>query len=169
MKRQLGILLLMTIASWYGMMALHEAGHCVAAWSTGSVVARIHFPPIGFSQTVLAANPNPLVVAWAGPVGGVAIAMLLLGLSRHLRRPAQQALRYFAGFSLIANGLYLGLGGFERVGDCAELLNHGAKLWQLIVFGIGASALGVYSWHRMGPVREWFRPAEQVEGMENQR
>ena len=86
------------------------------------------------------------------------VAVLLLWLSRFLNALHQQALRFFAGFSLIANGLYLGVGGYDRVGDCAELLSHGAKLWQLVAFGIGATTLGMYCWHRMGPFREWFRP-----------
>lgn len=156
MTRQLGTLLLATIASWYGMMVIHEVGHCLAAWMTGGVVEKVHFPLFSFSQTVLAANPHPLAVAWACPIGGVAMAALLLGLSRYVGTSGQQALRFFAGFSLTANGLYFGLGGFDRVGDCADLLNHGATLWQLVAFGIGASALGMYSWHRMGPVRGWF-------------
>jgi hypothetical protein len=158
MIRQLGILLLATVASWYGMMAIHEVGHCLAAWMTGGVVEKVHIPLFGFSQTVLASNPYPLAVAWAGSMGSVAMAALLLGLSRYLNISGQQALRFFAGFSLIANGLYLGLGAFDRVGDCADLLNHGATLWQLVAFGVGASALGMYSWHRMGPLRGWFRP-----------
>lgn len=156
--RQLGIVLLGTIALWYGMMAIHELGHCVAAWLTGGVVEKVHFPLLGFSQTFYHENPHPLAVAWAGAAGSAVFAASLLGASRNMCRPYQQALLYFAGFSLIANGLYLGMGGFDRVGDCAELLNHGAKLWQLVDFGIGATALGVYSWHRMGPIREWFRP-----------
>ncbi len=158
MTRQLGILILATIASWYGMMATHELGHCVAAWLTGGVVEKVHFSLLGFSQTFYHENPHPLVVAWAGAAGGASVAVLLLGLSRYLSGSSQQALRFFAGFSFIANGLYLGLGGFDRVGDCVDLLNHGAKLWQLVAFGIATSALGVYSWHRMGPLREWFRP-----------
>lgn len=158
MTRQLGRLLVVTIASWYGMMAIHELGHCVAAWLTGGVVEKVHFPLLGFSQTFYHENPHPLAVAWAGAAGGAVFAASLLGLSRYVGALSQQALRYFAGFSLIANGLYLGLGGFDRVGDCAELLNHGAKLWQLVAFGIGATTLGMYSWHRMGPFREWFRP-----------
>ncbi len=162
MTRQLGRLLVVTIASWYGMMAIHELGHCVAAWLTGGIVEKVHFPLFGFSQTFYHENPHPLVVAWAGAAGGVVFAASLLGASRYVRRPYQQALLYFAGLSLIANGLYLGLGGFDRVGDCAELLNHGAKLWQLVAFGIGASALGVYSWHRMGPVRKWYSSVDDV-------
>jgi hypothetical protein len=162
MIRQLGIVLLATIASWYGMMAIHEVGHCLAAWVTGGVVEKVHFPLLGFSQTFYHENPHPLAVAWAGAAGCAVLAALLLRASRNMRRPYQQALLYFAGFSLIANGLYLGLGGFDRVGDCAELLNHGAKLWQLVAVGIGASALGVYSWHRMGPLRGWFKTAKDA-------
>ncbi len=166
MTRQLGRLLVVTIASWYGMMAIHELGHCLAAWMTGGVVERVHFPLLGFSQTFYLENPHPLAVAWAGAAGGAVFAALLLGASRNMPRPYQQALRYFAGFSLIANGLYLGLGGFDRVGDCAELLNHGAKLWQLVAFGIGATTLGMCSWHRMGPVWDWFRSADDLSDTE---
>jgi hypothetical protein len=99
-------------------------------------------------------------------MGGIAMAALLLGLSRFVDAPSQQALRFFAGFSLIANGLYLGLGGFDRVGDCADLLSHGAGLGQLVAFGIGATALGTYSWHRMRPVRGWFRSADDLSDTE---
>lgn len=158
MTRQLGALLLATIASWYGMMALHEAGHCIAAWWTGGVVERIHFPLLGFSQTILSANPHPLAVAWAGPLVGALVPALLIVIAPYNRSNLAVALRFFSGFSLIANGLYLGLGGFDRVGDCAELLNNGAQLWQLVTFGIGAFALGMYSWHRLGPLRRWFLP-----------
>ena len=162
MTRQLGTLLLATIVSWYGMMAIHEAGHCLAAWMTCGVVEKVHLPLLGFSQTTYRENPHPLVVAWAGAAGGALVAALLLGLSRYVGASSQQALRFFAGFSLIANGLYLGLGGFDRVGDGAELLSHGAGLWQLVAFGIGATALGTYSWHRMGPLRGWFKSASDA-------
>ena len=157
MTRQLGILFLATILSWYGMMAIHEAGHCAAAWLTGGAVEKVQLPVWGFSQTFYRENPHPLAVAWAGALGGVAVAALLLGAARFARDSIRHGLLYFAGFSLIANGLYMGLGGFDRVGDCAELLIHGARLWQLVAFGIGTVGLGVYSWHRMGPIRGWFR------------
>ena len=70
MTRHLGTLLLATIASWYGMMAVHEAGHCAAAWLTGGVVEKVYVPLLGFSQTFYHENPHPLAVAWAGAAGG---------------------------------------------------------------------------------------------------
>lgn len=131
-------------------MALHELGHCVAAWCTGGIVAKVHFPLLGFSQTILAVNPHPLAVAWAGPLGGSIVAGLLLLFARFTRSSVAFALRFFTGFCLIANGLYLGLGVFERVGDCADLLNHGAKAWQLVAFGLLSTAAGLFAWHQIG-------------------
>ena len=59
-------------------------------------------------------------------------------------------LRFFAGFCLIANGLYIGLGSFGRVGDCGEMLRHGAAPWHLWLFGAVTAPLGLALWHGQG-------------------
>ena len=59
-------------------------------------------------------------------------------------------LRFFAGFCLIANGLYIGVGSLERVGDCGEMLRHGSQLWQLWLFGAIAAPIGLGLWHGQG-------------------
>ncbi|QDV36446.1 hypothetical protein [Tautonia plasticadhaerens] len=60
-------------------------------------------------------------------------------------------LRFFAGCCLIANGVYLGVGSFEGVGDAGDLLRYGAPGWQLIAFGLICVPLGLACWHRFGP------------------
>jgi hypothetical protein len=42
--------------------------------------------------------------------------------------------RFFAGFCLIANGIYLGVGSFSGVGDAGDLLRYGAPRGTLIAF-----------------------------------
>ena len=59
-------------------------------------------------------------------------------------------LRFFAGFCLLANGLYIGIGSFDRVGDCGEMLRHGSALWQVWLFGAVTAPVGLWLWHRQG-------------------
>ncbi len=54
-------------------------------------------------------------------------------------------------FCCIANGAYLGFGSFDGVGDCGELLKHGASLWQLWLFGITGLGGGLALWNGLGP------------------
>jgi hypothetical protein len=51
---------------------------------------------------------------------------------------------------LIANGLYIGIGSFGRVGDCGEMLRQGSQLWQLWLFGLITIPVGVWFWHGQG-------------------
>ena len=59
-------------------------------------------------------------------------------------------LRFFAGFCLVANGLYIAIGTLDRVGDSGELLRHGTGAWQLWLFGAVTAPLGLWLWHRQG-------------------
>lgn len=77
--------ILATTISWYGMMVLHEAGHCAGAWLSGGAVARVDIPLLGFSQTRYRANPHPLFTAWAGPASGSLVSLLLLAGCRFPR------------------------------------------------------------------------------------
>jgi hypothetical protein len=60
-------------------------------------------------------------------------------------------LRFFAGFCLLANGLYIAIGSFDRIGDCGEMLRHGSSMWHLWLFGVVTAPLGLWLWHRQGP------------------
>jgi hypothetical protein len=139
------------VASWLGMQAIHESGHVLLAWLTGARVARVVLHPLTISRTDLAHNPRPLLVVWGGPVVGVAVPLLLWAVATVSRLPGAFVLRFFAGFCLLANGLYIGLGSFDRVGDCGEMLRHGSELWQLWLFGAATAPAGLWLWHRQGP------------------
>lgn len=139
------------LASWLAMQAVHEFGHVLGAWLTGGRVAKVVLHPFTISRTDLAHNPSPLVVVWSGPVVGVFVPLVMWGLALLLRMPGAFALRFFAGFCLIANGAYIAGGSFNRIGDCGEMLRHGSPLWQLWLFGTVTVPFGLWLWHRQGP------------------
>jgi hypothetical protein len=139
------------LGSWLGMQAVHECGHVLGAWLTGGRVERVVLHPLTISRTDLADNPRPLFVVWAGPIFGVAAPLLLWGVAAAFRVPWAFVARFFAGFCLLANGLYIGVGSFVSVGDCGEMLRHGSDPWQLWLFGVVTAPLGLWLWHRQGP------------------
>jgi Peptidase M50B-like len=139
------------VGSWLGMQAVHEAGHVLGARLTGGRVERVVLHPLTISRTDLAENPQPLVVAWAGPVFGAIAPVLLWAAVRLLRMSGAFVLRFFAGFCLLANGLYIGVGSFDQIGDCGDLLRHGSPIWHLWLFGAVTAPIGLSLWHRQGP------------------
>ena len=139
------------LGSWLGMQAIHESGHVVSAWVTGGRVARVVLHPLTISRTDLTDNPRPLVVVWSGPLVGIAAPLLVWSVAAAARVPWAFVLRYFAGFCLLANGLYIGVGSFDRVGDCGEMLRHGSEPWHLWLFGAVTAPGGLWLWHRQGP------------------
>ncbi|MCE9592011.1 MAG: hypothetical protein K8S99_16000 [Planctomycetes bacterium] len=138
------------LASWLGMQAVHESGHCLGAWATGARVEWVVLNPLKFSRTEVADNTRPLVVAWAGPVVGAAAPLLIWAVAAAVRLPGAFVLRFFAGFCLLVNGLYIAFGSFDRVGDCGEMLRHGSAVWQLWLFGLLTAPAGLWLWHRQG-------------------
>jgi len=139
------------LGSWLGMQAVHEVGHVLAARLTGGRVERVVLHPFTISRTDLSENPEPLVVAWAGPLFGVAAPLLAWGVAAASRIPGAFVVRFFAGFCLIANGLYIGFGSLDRIGDSGDLLRHGSPIWQLWLFGALTAPIGLWLWHRQGP------------------
>lgn len=149
--RQIVLILATTLGSWLGMQAVHEFGHVLGAWLTGGRIARVVLHPLTISRTDLADNPHPLPVVWAGPVIGVAIPLLLWAIAAVARLPGAFVLRFFAGFCLLANGLYIGVGSFDGVGDCGDMVRNGSALWQLWLFGTVTAPVGLWMWHGQGP------------------
>ena len=98
------------ILSWFGMQAVHESGHVVAAWASGGRVDRVVLVPWSISRTDLAFNPLPLIVAWGGPLVGTLAPLAAWLMTRVLHLPGRFLLRFFAGFCLVANGVYIGAG-----------------------------------------------------------
>jgi len=138
------------ITCWLGMMLVHECGHVLGAWATGGTVERVVFYPTVFSRTDLGENPHPLVVAWAGPVFGAVVPLAAWGLARLFARRVV-LLQMFAGWCLIANGLYIGAASFLNIADAKEMMRHGSPGWVLWVFGVAAMVPGFWLWHKLGP------------------
>jgi hypothetical protein len=136
---------------WLWMLAVHELGHVLAALATGGQVVRVVLDPLAISRTDVAPNPAPLAVAWAGPLVGVCLPIALLAIFKLAKWPCAYLVRFFAGFCLIANGAYIGVGWLDRVGDTGEMLRYGTPLWCLWLFGIVCLPAGFLTWHRLGP------------------
>ncbi|QDT57170.1 hypothetical protein Pan44_52370 [Caulifigura coniformis] len=142
---------MLTLAcSWLGMQWVHEAGHVLGALATGGEVERVVLHPLSISRTDLRTNPRPLVVTWAGPAFGVLAPLILWGMARGFSLDSAYLFRFFAGFCCLANGAYIGLGSFDAVGDCGELLRNGAAMGELWLFGALSSASGLILWNGQG-------------------
>jgi hypothetical protein len=138
------------LGSWLGMQAVHETGHVLGALLTGGEVAAVVLHPLTISHTELIDNPHPLVVVWAGPLVGVVLPLTLWGLFAATGLPGGFVARFFAGFCLIANGAYLGVGSFFGSGDCGEMFRQGSPAWCLRVFGVVTVASGFWLWNGQG-------------------
>lgn len=139
--------------SWLLMMAVHELGHVLHGWMSGATVACVVLPPVGFSRTDFAANPHPLFTAWGGVAWGCLLPLGLLAAVCLAARSYAYLAAWFAGFCLIANGVYLACGIFlgGNADDAGVILQHGGARWQLLVFGISAVGVGLYLWNGLGP------------------
>ena len=136
--------------SWLAMMAIHELGHVVGAVITGGTVERVVLHAFAISRTDVAPNPHPAVVVWLGPGIGCMLPLIMFMLVPRRLTVFRIVARFFAGLCLVANGAYIGLGSFNQVGDCGEMLRTGTPLWPMLAFGAVAVALGVYLWHGLG-------------------
>ena len=146
------VLILSTLGvSWLGMMIVHEAGHVIGAWTSGGAVSRVVLHPLQFSWTEYSRIPHPLWTVWAGALFGVLIPLVFWMVAHYFKASFSHLLRCFAGFCLLANGAYLGVGAFERVADAGNLLDLGAPAWQLWLFGAVCMPAGLLLWHGIGP------------------
>ncbi len=153
----------LTVLSWLAMMAVHEFGHVLGAFATGGVVERVVLHPLTISRTDVSPNPSPGVVVWFGPILGCAIPVLVWVLIPKRLAAARKLAAYFAGFCLIANGAYIGIGSLDRVGDCGVMLKHGSAVWLLIVFATVAVPFGLYLWHRIGSIKQFLNDPSLVD------
>jgi hypothetical protein len=147
---QIILLVSLLICSWLGMQMIHELGHVLGAWMTGGHVTKVVLHPLTLSRTDVSPNPQPLVVVWFGPFVGIVLPLVFYLTAKIARVSWAYLLRFFAGFCLLSNGLYLGIGSFTRVGDCCEMLQNGSSIWQLWLFGLLTAPLGLWLWHRQG-------------------
>jgi hypothetical protein len=134
---------------WLAMQAVHELGHVVGAVATGGTIEKVVLHPLTISRTDVSPNTRPLIVVWAGPVVGVLLPLLLLLAARRLKWA--YLIQFFAGFCLIANGAYIGIGSLGKIGDAGEILRHGIAIWLLWLFGAVCFPFGLYLWNGLGP------------------
>ncbi len=138
--------------AWYAMQAVHEFGHLAGAFMTGGTVQRVVLHPLAISRTDIAPNPHPVIVLWMGPMLGCllpCVLMLCIPMRWALVRACMQV---FAGFCLVANGLYIAVGALAGIGDSRDLLQAGTPRPMLLAFGALAVCLGFWLWHRVGPL-----------------
>jgi hypothetical protein len=136
---------------WLLMQAVHELGHVAAALATGGTVTKVVLHPMTISRTDTSGSSHPAIVVWAGPAAGVALPLALLAVFQAAKWKWDYLVQFFAGTCLIANGAYLGVGSFERVGDAGDLIRQGCPIWSLWLFGMAAVALGLCLWDGLGP------------------
>lgn len=139
------------LASWYGMMIVHESGHVLGAWLTGGRVAEVVLHPLSFSRTDVVESQHPAFVTWAGLVWGVALPVAAWLVARAARWKLAYLLRAFAGFCLIANGAYLASAIVAPVGDAEELIRLGTPAWVMAVIGLAGVVGGLATWNGLGP------------------
>jgi hypothetical protein len=145
------VLIVGTLAlSWLGMQIVHELGHVAAAWFTGGTVVHVELKPWSISRTDVAPNPSPLVVAWSGALVGIALPLCAWWITHTRHAPSVYLWRFFAGFCLIANGVYLGVGALVHIGDPADILRLHVPIWPLLSFGLLTLPAGFALWHGLG-------------------
>ena len=136
--------------SWLGMQVVHELGHVLGAWLTKGEVMKVALHPCIISRTVLGYNPHPGVVVWAGPIIGSVLPLAAFLVARVFRLPGVYLFRFFAGFCLIANGVYIAFGPGEGLADTGIMMQYGSPRWLLVLFGTATAPLGLYLWHGEG-------------------
>ena len=139
--------------SWYAMMAVHEFGHVAGAVFTGGTIERVVLHPLTISRTDVSPNPHPAIVVWLGPFIGCFLPLAVFGIVPRRFTVLRNVARFFVGFCLIANGAYISIGSFDRVGDCGEMLRTGTPLWAMLAFGAMTIPLGLYLWHSLGSLQ----------------
>ena len=135
---------------WLAMMVVHEAGHVVAAWSTGGTVTGVVLHPLAILRTDVLPNTQPLLVVWAGPVVGIVTPLILWLSMRTVRIPESYMARFFVGFCLVANGAYIGAGSFDHIGDAGTMMQHGSPTVVLWTFAAVSIPFGFALWHGQG-------------------
>ncbi|WP_437202698.1 hypothetical protein [Planctomicrobium sp. SH664] len=147
------------LLSWLGMQIVHEQGHLVAAWGTGSRVTAVVLHPLAISRTDVSPNLSPRLVIWMGPCWGAGFPVLVWLVSRKVLPRQADLFRFFAGFCLIANGAYLSSGLWSPVGDAWDLRNLGTPVWQFGLFAAATIPAGVLLWDGLGGRFGLSRPA----------
>jgi hypothetical protein len=136
--------------SWLGMMIVHEVGHVVMAWAGDERVFKVVIHPLVISRTDTSHEKHPLLVIWSGAILGSLIPVCVWVMAKAFRLRFVYLFQFFAGFCLIANGCYLGVGTFFDVGDAGDLAGFGCPRWLMILFGLVCVPTGLFLWNGLG-------------------
>ncbi|MCP5521140.1 MAG: M50 family metallopeptidase [Verrucomicrobiales bacterium] len=136
--------------SWLAMQGVHELGHVLAAVATGGGIQKVVLHPLAFSRTDVSPNPHPLPVVWAGPLLGMVLPVMAWLLARRFRWPHVFLWRFFAGFCLATNGVYLLGGALVHEADPGDLIRLGVPRAVLVMIGFVAVVGGFRLWHGEG-------------------
>ena len=136
--------------SWLAMQVVHECGHVLAAVLTGGEVQKVVLHPLTLSRTEVTPNPHPLLVVWAGPLWGTVLPLGAWALAQWLRWPHAFLWRFFAGFCLVSNGVYLAGGALAGGMDPGDLMRLGTPQAALVGVGLVGAGCGLWLWHRQG-------------------
>jgi len=138
------------------MMAVHELGHVLGALATGGRVTQVVLHPLSISRTDVLPNPNPGIVVWFGPALGCLLPLAIIQLVPKRHSVVRNITKFFAGFCLIANGLYIAIGSFGSIGDCQQMYRSGTPHWVMLAFGSVTIPLGLFLWHSLGSARNYW-------------
>jgi hypothetical protein len=138
------------VLCWLGMQAVHELGHVLCAWAGGETLSKVVLHPLAISRTDVTHDRRPLLVIWGGPILGSLLPLVALTVTKLIRTGLSYLAQFFAGFCLVANGVYLGVGSFGGVGDAGDLIRYGAPRWTPIVFGLACVPMGMSLWNGLG-------------------
>lgn len=148
---QIALVITFLLLSWLLMQVVHECGHVIGAVVSGGRIQQVILHPLVISRTDYSYNPHPLFVVWCGPILGMIIPVFIAGLSKKLAESLGYLFTAFAGFCLIANGIYLALGTIEGSGDVGEIIYYEGAVWPMIVLGLVCAPTGFYLWHVASP------------------
>jgi hypothetical protein len=124
------------------MLFWHEIGHGFAAIATGGEVISTNLDPGQFGHTFVDPNPRPGWVLWGGFLSGCLIpAAFALAVPRSATRLHLEA-GWIASFCGLTNGVYLAVGGSERLTDTGQLLQLGWPIAAMIAIGVPLAIAG---------------------------
>ena len=118
-------------------MLVHECGHMLSAILGGASIIDVELRPWKLSHTLIADSDHQIMDAWMGPIFGAVFPALLFLMLKQTR--LKTILGFFAGFCLVGNGVYIGIGWLGPYGDAEVMVQLGVPVAIMITFGLVAS------------------------------
>ena len=130
--------------AWFVMLLSHEFGHVLGGVASGAVLSRLEIRPWRLPFSLFAADPNPLLTLWAGPIVGCALPLSIAVCTR------KQMIWLIAWFCVLANAAYLLLGYFggDTELDSTKLLDAGTPPIVLLLFVVMTGPVSYVAFRR---------------------